>query len=185
MDTPNQIVDKIAAGTGMSRDEILAKIREEREELHEFVTLEGAASIVAHRLGVMLDFQETSGNQVSRSTKNQNGGVKMEVFDEIEKELEKAQPTRPNWEPKEGDTLVGQIARIDHIKTEKIDNDLMVIKPSDGSEEVTVWKSQLVRELFEKAKLGDNVGLKYLGKLKSDAGRTYKNIKWVLKPAQR
>ena len=162
----------------MSCDEVMAKIRAERRELHEFVSLEGAASILAHRLGVMLDL-----GQVSRSTKKETGGVKMEVFDEIEKELEKAQPTRPNWEPEEGDTLVGVVVRIDHIKTEKINNDLMVIKPSDGNE-VTVWKSQLLKELFENAKLGDNVGLKYLGKLKSDAGRTYKNIKWVLKPAQ-
>lgn len=152
-------------------------IREEREELHEFVTPEGAASIVAHRLGVMVDLG-------SRSTEKQMGGINVEVFEEIEKELEKAQLTRPNWEPKEGDTLLGVIVRIDHIKTEKIDNDLMEIKPSDGSGEVTVWKSQLLKELFEKAKLGDNVGLKYLGKIKSDAGRTYKNIRWVLKPAR-
>ena len=79
METLDQIVDKIVAGTGLSRDEVLAKIREEREELHEFVTLEGAASIVAHRLGVMLDF-----NQVSRSTKAENGGKKMGLEFEVE-----------------------------------------------------------------------------------------------------
>jgi hypothetical protein len=84
MDALNQIVEKIVAGTKLTRDEVLAKIREEREELHEFVSLEGAASIVAHRLGVMLDFQETSGNQVSRSTKNHDGGIRMGFEFEVE-----------------------------------------------------------------------------------------------------
>ena len=106
----------------------------------------------------------------------------MNEFEEIKKELDEAKPIRPNWEPKEGDELMGKVIRIDHISTEAVDNDLMVVAPADGGEEVTVWKSATLTELFKQAHIGDLVGLKYLGRVKGEKGRAYKNVKYVLKP---
>lgn len=44
-------VDKIIKQTGLSRDEVMARIRKKQEELCGFVTLEGAAGMVARELG--------------------------------------------------------------------------------------------------------------------------------------
>jgi len=50
-----QIIEKIMAGTGMSRAEVEAEIRAVQEEFHGFVTDAGAASLAAHRLGIVLN----------------------------------------------------------------------------------------------------------------------------------
>jgi hypothetical protein len=102
----------------------------------------------------------------------------MSEMDEIEKELDREQEIYPNWEPAEGEKLIGEVIRKDNAAG----YDLIVVKPVDG-EPLTVWKSTTLNELFEKVKVGDIVGLKYLGQATSEKGRTYKNIRFVLKPA--
>jgi len=101
----------------------------------------------------------------------------MNEFEEIKKELDEAKPIRPNWEPKEGDELMGKVTHIDHISTEAVDNDLMVVAPADGGEEVTVWKSATLTELFKKATSGASVGWRYLGGVKGGKGRPYKTAR--------
>lgn len=82
MMTFDQIVQKIMAGAGISRDELMTKIREMQKELHGFVTVEGAASIVASQLGVslegaLIDFTPAP----SRSTRTETEGKRMGVSD--------------------------------------------------------------------------------------------------------
>ena len=59
--------------------------------------------------------------------------------------------------------------------------DMIVVKPANG-EARTVWKSTTINDLFTRVKIGDAVGLKYLGMMKSEKGRSYKNIKFVHEP---
>ncbi len=49
-----EIVNKIVAERGISKEEVEKKIKQKREELENLVTLEGAAYIVAHELGIKL-----------------------------------------------------------------------------------------------------------------------------------
>ncbi|NVM22020.1 MAG: DUF2240 family protein [Desulfobacterales bacterium] len=80
--TFDQIVQKIMAGAGISRDDTLTKIRDMQNELHGFVTVEGAASIVASQLGVslegaLIDFTPAP----SRSTRTETEEKRMGVSD--------------------------------------------------------------------------------------------------------
>jgi len=107
---------------------------------------------------------------------NQTGGREME---DLEKKLDEAPEIYPNWEPAAGDKLVGEVIRKDMVKG----FDMLVVKPKNG-EARTVWKITTLRDLFEKVKVGDRVGLKYLGEMKSEKGRNYKNIRFVLEAKQ-
>lgn len=81
--TLDQIVQKIMAGAGISRDEVMIKIRGMQQELHGFVTCEGAASIVASRLGISLEGEivDFTPTEPSRSTETEKGGTEMGVSD--------------------------------------------------------------------------------------------------------
>ena len=48
-----QLVGVIVAGSTLTWDEAMAKIQEVQQELHGFVTPEGAASLLAHRMGII------------------------------------------------------------------------------------------------------------------------------------
>ncbi|MEM4188770.1 MAG: DUF2240 family protein, partial [Candidatus Hadarchaeum sp.] len=56
--TFEQMVQSILEATGLSRDEVMSRIRSKQEELGGFVTLEGAANIVARELGVIFERKE-------------------------------------------------------------------------------------------------------------------------------
>lgn len=58
MMTLEQIVDKIVAESGRTRDEVMAMIKEVRDDAGGMVSQIGAASIAAYRLGVKLDFDQ-------------------------------------------------------------------------------------------------------------------------------
>jgi len=51
----NQMVERIMKESGISKNEILRRIHEKQIELDGFVTLEGAANIVARELGIIFD----------------------------------------------------------------------------------------------------------------------------------
>ncbi len=53
-----QMVQRILDTSKMSRDELMAKIRAKQEELGGFVTLEGAANIIARELGIVFERRE-------------------------------------------------------------------------------------------------------------------------------
>ena len=100
-------------------------------------------------------------------------------MENLEKKLDEEQEIYPNWEPAAGEKLVGEVIRKDVVKG----YDMIVVKPANG-EARTVWKSTTLNDLFTRVKIGDAVGLKYLGMMKSEKGRSYKNIKFVHEPKQ-
>jgi replication factor A1 len=53
-----QMVQRILESSGLSRDEVMSRIRAKQEELGGFVTLEGAANIVARELGIVFERRE-------------------------------------------------------------------------------------------------------------------------------
>lgn len=53
-----QMVQKILESSKLSRDELMSRIRGKQEELSGFVTLEGAANIVARELGIVFERKE-------------------------------------------------------------------------------------------------------------------------------
>lgn len=105
------------------------------------------------------------------------------MYEKMREELEKVEVYKA-WIPQPGDTLMGEIVRKkEKVQTTKGLNDLMVVK-TEGGEDITVWYSTTLKELFAQARVGDKVGLKYVGMEQSKAGRDYKNIKYVLEPKQ-
>lgn len=56
--TFEQMVQSISEATGLSRDEVMSRIRSKQDELGGFVTLEGAANIVAREFGVIFERKE-------------------------------------------------------------------------------------------------------------------------------
>ncbi len=123
MPTFDQIVQKIMAGAGISRDEVMTNIREMQKELHGFVTCEGAASIVASRLGISLEgaIVNFTPAEPSRSTETENGGTKMGVSDIYPPSLLNVQTVndREMWDKPL--TITGQEVReFERDKTRKI-----------------------------------------------------------------
>ncbi|MFH1821305.1 MAG: DUF2240 family protein [Methanobacteriota archaeon] len=53
-----EMVQKILESSKLSRDELMSKIRAKQDELGGFVTLEGAANIVARELGIVFEHKE-------------------------------------------------------------------------------------------------------------------------------
>ncbi len=53
-----QMVQKILDSSKLSRDELLSRIHNKQEELGGFVTLEGAANIIARELGIIFEHKE-------------------------------------------------------------------------------------------------------------------------------
>jgi len=53
--TLDQIVGVIVASTTLTWDEVMAKVRDVQQELHGFVTADGAASLLAYRMNIFKD----------------------------------------------------------------------------------------------------------------------------------
>jgi len=80
----------------------------------------------------------------------------------------------------EGDMVVGTVLGFSTVHGDYGPQTVMTIEQEDG-DEVAVYVSNLVLKNQLKAadpKVGEKVGVKYLGKLKSAQGREYKN--WVV-----
>jgi replication factor A1 len=52
------MVEKILSNSGLGRDELMARIHNKQKELGGFVTMEGAANIVAREIGIVLEHRE-------------------------------------------------------------------------------------------------------------------------------
>ena len=106
---------------------------------------------------------------------------------EIKEELERMareQAIYPDWEPNAGDVIAGEvIVRKTIERTDGTTNEVIVVVPEDGSEARTIWESAVLKKLFGEVKIGDRVGIKYLGmqESKKTKGRMYKNYIWTLK----
>lgn len=123
------------------------------------------------------------------------GGINLEneVRDEIERELEQQSIRGEKWGPAPGESLIGEVIKMDEPIVGKVKdengnlkdkrNQLIVIKDNNGKL-WTVWKSKALEELFSKVKVGDTVGLKFVGKQNIKTGGTFKKIEVVLKPKE-
>jgi len=117
----------------------------------------------------------------------------MEKISEIEKELEYQSLRGEKWNPEPGESLIGEVIKRDEPIVGKVKdadgslrdkkNQLIVVKDKDGKL-WTIWRSKALEELFEKVKVGDTVGLKYVGKQSVKTGGTFKKIEVVLKPKE-
>lgn len=107
----------------------------------------------------------------------------MSVYEKIKQKLDEMK-VYPNWEPKEGEELIGKVIRKETITGAKtgMTNDMIVVQTENG-EAYTVWKSKTLENLFDVVQVGDAVGLKFVGMVKSEKGRSYKNIQFVREPA--
>jgi len=118
----------------------------------------------------------------------------MKSEEEIRRELEYRAIRGEKWVPNPGDELIGEVLKKqENVPVRKVKdetgkekdqlNDLIVIK--DGSDKLwTVWKSKATEELFAKVKVGDRIGLKFIGKQNIKTGGTFKKIEYVLSAKQ-
>jgi len=123
----------------------------------------------------------------------QQGGREMEEEEKIRKDLEYLALRGEKWSPAPGESLIGEVIKKDepivgrakdesgNIKDKK--NQLIVVKDKNGKL-WTVWKSKATDELFAKVKIGDTVGLKFIGKQNIKTGGTFKKIEYVLSAKQ-
>jgi hypothetical protein len=87
------------------------------------------------------------------------------------------------WTPEPGDELVGAVVAVDR-RTGQF-GDYLVVTIDNGDEEVGVpaTGSVLSRHL-ERVKVGDKVGIRFLGEGMSKSGRRYKNYTVRIKKAR-
>lgn len=124
-----------------------------------------------------------------------SGGTEAESGEEegtwgkVEEKLDEEAPTPPTWNPTEDengnlpdseevDDLKGTINDI-RENVGRNENDVITVVTPDG-EERGVWKHIALEGLFEKAEIGDHVGVRFTGISKSQAGRKYHNYRYEL-----
>jgi len=172
--TLDQIVGVIVASTTLTWDEVMAKVRDVQQELHGFVTADGAASLLAYRMNIFKDEVRdlgkigdgagpsppktepiaVGGSCSTSLTEKQTGGIR--VVDEnakilerlAEEEAKKQHGDFPaDWEPKNpGDMIIGKVERIEEIEYEykKTKKKSKVVELSTDTGKRTVWLSRTV-----------------------------------------
>lgn len=197
--TLDQIVGLIVASTTLTWDEVMAKVRDVQQELHGFVTLDGAASLLAYRMNILkngvrdlgkiggeagpsLQKLESVGSCSTSLTEKKEmvrmGGENDKILEQLaEEEAKKQRGDFPaDWEPKNpGDMVIGKVDRIEEIEYEyqKQKKKSRVIELSTTAGKCTVWLSRtvLAKEFDRKGvKVGDRIVIKFLGK---PEGKTY------------
>ncbi len=85
-----EIINKIIAERGLSKEEVEKRVKQKREELENLVTLDGAAYIVAHELGIKLFKVSSSklkvGNILPGLRRVDFAGRVLRIYDPIEYE---------------------------------------------------------------------------------------------------
>jgi hypothetical protein len=79
------------------------------------------------------------------------------------------------WKPEAGETLIGIVRDRRSVDTDDGQRDVLELERPDGTR-VSVWLSRAVlREEIDRAnpKLGDGLGIKYLGEREGKSGRPY------------
>lgn len=85
------------------------------------------------------------------------------------------------WSPKEGDKLIGVLVNIKE-HTGRHGSNLYLFK-TEGKL-VGIWGSLVIADRLKEAKIGDTVGIKYLGMETSKSGSNYKNYKIIVQPKE-
>jgi len=122
-----QIVQKILETTDLSRDELMSRIRGKQEELGGFVTLEGAATIVARELGIVFEHKEPEARALHIEDLTP-GMSKVEILARVVRIREPREFQRPSSKP-------GQVASI-------------TLRDGTGEIRLTLWdeKTSLIKE---------------------------------------
>ncbi|MEM3421649.1 MAG: DUF2240 family protein, partial [Candidatus Hadarchaeum sp.] len=107
--TFEQMVQSILEATGLSRDEVMSRIRGKQEELGGFVTLEGAANIVARELGVIFERKEPEVRPL-RIEDLLPGMSKVDILARVVRIQEPREFQRPGGKPGQVGSLVLQDA---------------------------------------------------------------------------
>jgi len=106
------------------------------------------------------------------------------VWDEIDEELDKEQPSElpPKWKPSENDGHPDRLKGIvDRTGPNKYGKSL-IIEDLDGNEWFIPSGRKALEDFMKKAEVGDKVGLRFLGVEKSgETGRKYENYQTVVK----
>ncbi|MDI6883665.1 MAG: DUF2240 family protein [Hadesarchaea archaeon] len=134
-----QMVEKILEVSKLSHDEVMARIRSKQEELSGFITLEGAANIVARELGIVFERKEPEVKPL-RIEDLIPGMSKVDLVARIARIREPREFPRPSGRP----GLVGSL----------------LLQDGTGQVRLTLWddKTSLVKE--RKVQKGDIIRVK-------------------------
>ena len=98
--------------------------------------------------------------------------------DPLRTDLERATTYPPSWNPNPGDMLIGRLEEVVHgVPTRYGPVDVAYLCTEPSGELVSVWLSNTVmRDQWTKAapKVGERVGVKYVGQKTSKAGTPYR-----------
>ena len=122
-----QMVQRILEVSQLGRDELMTKIKNKQDELSGFVTLEGAANIIARELGIILEHKEAE-LRALRIEDLIPGMSKVDILARVVRIREPKEFQRPNGKP-------GQVASL-------------TIRDETGETRLVLWdeKSTLITE---------------------------------------
>lgn len=104
-------------------------------------------------------------------------GSESSVWKELEKELEREPSRAPAWEPSEpGDQLLGEVTR-----TGRGPNGRLIEVETPQGENYILWERVALKDLFDRVRAGDKIGVRFLGKEESASGRSYYNFRTALR----
>ena len=114
-----------------------------------------------------------------------------DLSERLKEQLEYQAIRGEKWDPKPGDSLLGKVIKRDKIPTSRkdkagnvIESDMVVIEDAAGKR-WTVWEKTALNKFFEDVKVGNQVGLMFVGEKATKKGlNPFKNIEYVIvKPA--
>jgi len=112
-------------------------------------------------------------------TKNED--TSEEIYDKIDESLEKDYSDFPgDWKPEEDDIPEKILGEVTFKVMSEYGSVLVLETPDDKKWTVRPGRTAL-KDFLENAEEGDKVGLKYLGKKKSESGREYFDYRTVIR----
>lgn len=84
------------------------------------------------------------------------------------------------WNPEEGDAVEGEFLGTTKGVGEN-ESDVYNIRTTDGKQ-VSVWSCKVLEGKMMNVKLGQQVKIRYIGKVKPEKGKEYKNYDLFTKP---
>jgi len=103
------------------------------------------------------------------------------VWERMREELEAQERVAQEWQPEEGEILLGTLLYTQQITGEYGTTPIAMLEDADSGETVAVWlKHKILQREWEgrKPEPGDRIGIKYLGE---ESGKNGKYHAYVLK----
>lgn len=127
--------------------------------------------------------EEKSAPAAEKKEESSAGKTQKQLFEDIASDLDAPREDYgekyESWNPeKVGEQIVGEVIQLGRqVPTKFGENDLISVKPEDGSDPVTVWNSKMLEKLFQEVSVGDFVGIRFDGRKPSGKGNPYKDFK--------